>query len=141
MQEDEQEEDFKVESGEESFPELVARFPPCLIRSQSARDEMMVEIARLESLIRPLGSDESEYLSLLQVLLARYEGPPAKTGALALLEQLLAEHQLRKSDLSRILGKSMSLCSMILNGQRAITREHAVRLGRYFGRGPDLFLV
>ena len=126
---------------EETFPELVARFPPRLIRNRNSCEETMAEIKRLESLRRTLGHDEAEYLLLLQVLLVRYQGPPAKTGPLVLLEQLLAEHKLQKSDLARILGKSLSLCSMILNGQRAITPEHALRLGSYFGKGPELFLV
>ncbi|MGC6567114.1 MAG: hypothetical protein ACON38_16065 [Akkermansiaceae bacterium] len=53
---------------------------------------------------------------------------------------MVDEHKLTKSDLSRILGRSLALGSMILNGKRKITREHSRRLARYFGLRPDAFL-
>ncbi|MGD1979274.1 MAG: helix-turn-helix domain-containing protein [Akkermansiaceae bacterium] len=124
-----------------TFPSLVRAFPPVVIQTQAALERTHREIMRLERLRRPLGPDEADFLSLLRVLVERYQGPEERPGALQLLKQLLEEHQLRKSDLSRILGKSISLCSMILSGQRSITKEHALRLGNYFGKGPELFLA
>lgn len=123
-----------------SYQELVTCFPPRVIRSRAACQRTNREVERLDGMPRPLGTDEKEYRDLLATLVSVYRGAHQRTGPLTLLEQLLEEHQLRRSDLSRILGKSLSLCSMILNGQRAITREHAIRLGRYFGKGPELFL-
>lgn len=123
------------------YDDLVARFAPRVIRSRVACARTLERIAEIENSGHPRSCDEAEYLALLKLLVERFQGPPEKPRALVLLRQLLDEHQLRKSDLSRILGKSLSLCSMILSGQRAITKQHAARLGRYFGKGSDLFLA
>ena len=123
------------------YESLVLRFPPRVIRSHKIYQKTLCHIELFKKLSRKLSFDEVEYLSLLRLLVKRYEGPEEKPRAIEYLKKLLEEHKLQIKDLSRILGKSPPLCSMILNGQRAITRQHAMRLGRYFGRGPDLFLM
>jgi len=120
---------------------LISRFPPRVIRNRVFLKKTLAEIHELKNSPCRLNRDQEEFLALLQLLVRRYEGPVEPKSAHALLRQLVDEHKLRKTDLSRILGRSLSLCSMILSGQRKITREHAIRLGRYFGKGPDLFLA
>ena len=124
-----------------TYESLVARFPPRVIRSHETYLKTLCHIKSFKELPRKLTAVELDYLSLLHLLVKRYEGPEEKPRAVEYLKKLLKEHKLRIKDLSEILGKSPPLCSMILNGQRAITRQHAMRLGRYFGRGPDLFLM
>ena len=119
-----------------AYESLVNRFPPRVIRS---RESYLKTLCHIKSF--KLTADELDYLSLLHLLVKRYEGPEEKPRAVEYLKKLLEEHKLQIKDLSKILGKSPPLCSMILNGQRAITRQHAMRLGKYFGRGPDLFLM
>jgi HTH-type transcriptional regulator/antitoxin HigA len=88
-------------------------------------------------------ADQNDYLDLLCELIAKYEtanAKPSKLGGTALLKHLLDEHSLSGAGLSRILGKSASLGPMILRGERKITADHAVSLGRYFGLRPDVFL-
>ena len=123
------------------YASLVASFPPRVIRSRKCYEETRRLISELKQSVRRLNRDQKEYLTLLEILVQRYEGPRQSPGPLVLLRQLVEEHKLRKADLSRILGRSLSLGSMILSGQRKITPEHAARLGRYFGKGPDLFLA
>jgi antitoxin component HigA of HigAB toxin-antitoxin module len=87
--------------------------------------------------------DQNDYLDLLCELIAKYEAAnvnPSKLGGTALLKHLIAEHSLSAAGLSRILGKSISLGPMILRGERKITANHAVALGRHFGLRPDVFL-
>lgn len=124
-----------------AYESLVNRFPPRVIRSRESYLKTLCHIKSFKGRSRKLTADELDYLSLLHLLVKRYEGPEEKPRAVEYLKKLLEEHKLRIKDLSKILGKSPPLCSMILNGQRAITRQHAMRLGRYFGRGPDLFLM
>ena len=124
-----------------AYESLVTRFPPRVIRSRESYLKTLCHIKLFKDPSRKLTADELDYLSLLHLLVKRYEGPEEKPRAVEYLKKLLEEHKLRIKDLSKILGKSPPLCSMILNGQRAITRQHAMRLGRYFGRGPDLFLM
>lgn len=120
---------------------LMTRFPPRVIRSRALLKATLAEILQLKESRQSLNRDQREFLSLLELLVRRYEGPAQPKPAHTFLCQLISEHQLRKTDLCRILGRSLPLCSMILSGQRKITKEHAIRLGRYFGKGPDLFLA
>jgi antitoxin component HigA of HigAB toxin-antitoxin module len=124
-----------------AYESLVKRFPPRVIRSRESYLKTLCHIKSFKGRSQKLTADELDYLSLLHLLVKRYEGPEEKPRAVEYLKKLLDEHKLRIKDLSKILGKSPPLCSMILNGQRAITRQHAMRLGKYFGRGPDLFLM
>ena len=45
------------------------------------------------------------------------------------LKHLMQEHEMSATDLSRLLGASCQLGSMILRGERAITADHARALG------------
>jgi antitoxin component HigA of HigAB toxin-antitoxin module len=88
-------------------------------------------------------ADQNDFFDLLCDLIEKWESeslrqPKART--LPLLKHLLAEHRLTGADLSRILGKSLSLGPMILRGERRITAAHAILLGKHFGTRPDLFL-
>jgi len=126
------------------YPSLCSSFFPRPIRDHDSYQTTLAVISMLTHFSKKLNKDQQDYLDLLQLLIQRYEGSTViatQPQPLLLLKQLVEEHRLRKSDLSRILGRSLSLCSMILNGQRKITHEHAIRLGKYFGRGPELFLT
>lgn len=88
-------------------------------------------------------TDQHDYFDLLCELIEKYEAraaTSAKLGSTALLKHLLNEHGLSGAGLSRILGKATSLGPMILRGERNITADHAMCLGKYFGLRPDLFL-
>lgn len=125
------------------YPALCAHFEPRPIRSASHYRRTLAAREFLQSQRERRTWDQQDYLELLELLINRYEGiiPASKPSPLMLLRQLVEQHRLRKTDLSRILGKSLSLCSMILSGQRQITRAHAERLGKYFKIGPELFLT
>jgi len=88
--------------------------------------------------------DQNDYFDLLCDLIEKHEketSPQTEARSLDLLKHLVEEHGLSGADLSRILGKSLPLGPMILRGERKITAEHAVRLGRHFGLRADSFLV
>ncbi len=88
-------------------------------------------------------ADQNDYFELLCDLIEKREKKTVrhpKLGALALLKHLVKEHGLAGAELSRILGKSSSLGQMILRGERKITADHAVILGKHFGLRPDAFL-
>lgn len=90
-----------------------------------------------------MSKDQNDYFDLLCQLIESYEEvwskPPAIVG-LPLLVHLVEEQGLSGADVSRILGRSGSLGPMILRGERKITADHAVSLGRQFGLRPDAFL-
>ena len=123
-----------------SYENLVQRFAPRFIDDEAMCQETQRHISLFNEIERSLTTDEIEYVQLLRLLVRRFEEFRKPPRSLALLRRLIEEHRLRRTDLSKILGKSLSLASMILSGQRAITREHAQRLGEYFGRRPHHFL-
>ena len=44
------------------------------------------------------------------------------------------------SDLARAVGVPVNRVTQILNGQRGITADTALRLGQWFGSGPEIWL-
>ena len=88
-----------------------------------------------------LNSEQLDYLDAVSHFVGEYEGDAeSKVTGLALLKSLVDEHGLTGADLSRILGGSRLLGSMILRGERNITAGHARALGGYFKLSPGAFL-
>lgn len=90
-----------------------------------------------------MNEDQNDYFDLLCELIEKYDALSTKSvtfRGLALLKHLAAEQGLTGAGLSRILGKSPSLGPMILRGERKLTAEHAICLGKYFRLRPDVFL-
>lgn len=56
------------------------------------------------------------------------------------LREELAELGLSASVLSKALGVPVNRVTMILNGQRGVSADTALRLARYFGTTPQLWL-
>lgn len=56
------------------------------------------------------------------------------------VKQILEENEVAISSAARALGISRQLLHQIIAGRAAITADTAVRLGKYFGNGPDLWL-
>ena len=56
------------------------------------------------------------------------------------LREELAELGLSANALSKALGVPVNRVTMILNGQRGVSADTALRLARYFGTTPQLWL-
>ena len=52
----------------------------------------------------------------------------------------LAELQMSAAQLSRELHVPTNRITQILNGRRALTADTALRLGQWFGTGPELWI-
>lgn len=74
--------------------------------------------------------------------MAEYKGKraiaPSKPGVI--VKQILDENEVTVTAAAKALGVSRQLLHQIISGQAAITADTAVRLGTYFGNGPDLWL-
>jgi antitoxin component HigA of HigAB toxin-antitoxin module len=125
------------------YPALCQVFPPRPIRDDVGYRNT-VEIAdAFAGFENRMTADQNDYFDLLCQLIEEYEAAssePPRANGLALLAHLVTEHGLSGADVSRILGRSGSLGPMILRGERKITADHAVSLGRHFGLRPDAFL-
>jgi antitoxin HigA-1 len=64
--------------------------------------------------------------------------PPIHPGEI--LADELAELDISATALSRALGVPTNRITQIINGQRAITAETALRLGQWFGTSADFWL-
>ena len=57
-----------------------------------------------------------------------------------LIAHLLEENELTQSDLAKGLGVTQAKISEIINGHRGIGIEMAVKLGKFFETGPELWV-
>ena len=64
--------------------------------------------------------------------------PPIHPGEI--LADELAEVQMSAAQLSRELHVPTNRITQILNGRRALTADTALRLGQWFGTGPELWI-
>jgi antitoxin component HigA of HigAB toxin-antitoxin module len=89
----------------------------------------------------PLNEEQEDYLEAVALFLEEYEGDCApRISGRQLLRQLCAANELSGADLSRILGASRLLGSMLLRGDRNITADHARTLGKHFKLNPGALL-
>ena len=64
--------------------------------------------------------------------------PPVHPGAV--LEEILADHDLGVVDAAARLGVSRHTLHRLLAGQQRVSAEMALRLGRLCGNGPEIWL-
>lgn len=87
--------------------------------------------------------DQRDYFDLLCGLLEEYDRAHIKWPKVSIqarLAHLLDESGLSAADLSRILGGSRNLGSMILRGDRNLTLAHVRKLADHFRVSPELFI-
>ncbi|MBA3494677.1 MAG: HigA family addiction module antidote protein [Gammaproteobacteria bacterium] len=65
-------------------------------------------------------------------------GPAIHPGKI--LSDELAEIGVMASDLARAIGVPINRVTQILKGQRGITADTALRLGQWFGSGPEIWM-
>jgi antitoxin HigA-1 len=65
--------------------------------------------------------------------------PPMHPGEL-LREEILPALDRSKTEIARLLGVSRQTLHDILAGRKSVTPMTALRLGKLFGNGPDLWL-
>jgi HTH-type transcriptional regulator/antitoxin HigA len=124
-----------------TYEQLLAGFPPRPITSD---DQYWETVANIDELIDRglLSSDEQDYLSVLGMLVERYEGehePDNELRGIALIRALMEEQGLRQRDLVQPIFKTDSIASSVLNGKRRLTVEHIDKLAFYFQLPHTLF--
>jgi HTH-type transcriptional regulator/antitoxin HigA len=129
----------------DSYLELLHRFPLRPIRNEK-------ELAVAESLIEELAvrgeSDldegETDYLDTLGTFVEQYNDhrhplPRINLSPLERLKYLMEQSGTAPNRLREILGCSQPLVSMILSGDRELSKDNIKVLARYFGVSADLF--
>lgn len=126
------------------FQALVALMPPRAIMDDVDHENTVEMIDRLMA-VGKLSADQSSYLQTLVQLVEAYERShhivdTSDLSGLDSLKHLMAENDMRASDLARLLGVHSSMGSKILKGERSLTVGHLKRLAAQFKVSPALFV-
>lgn len=126
----------------ETYQALCMMYLPRPIHDEVAHANAVEIIDALSGL--DLNEEQNEYLEILGDLVNKYEEthlellPDAKP--IEVLRFLIEDRRISTREIGRILGIDQSMGSKILSGDRAITVDHAVKLAKYFGIKPEVFL-
>ena len=109
-----------------------------------AEYESLLEIAEaLAGFEEQMTADQDDYFDLVTSLLETWENEHvawARKTPVETLRHLVGDRGMAGAELSRVLGVSPKLGPMILRGARAITADHARKLGAYFGVPAGVFI-
>lgn len=125
------------------YMELVQRF---LIRPLRSEPDYDMAVRVLDDLAGrgDLDTGEADYLAALTRFVEDYDDehyavPPPEMSPLEVLSYLMEQRGLSRADLGRILG-SASAASMVLNGQRALSKSQIAKLAAEFKVDTGLFI-
>ncbi len=126
------------------FVDLVRQMPPQAITDEVHYENTLEMIDRLMANGK-LTQGQSAYLETLVQLVQAYEAShhaidTSGVSGLATLKHLLAENDMKASDLARLLGVHVSMGSKILKGQRSLTIEHVKKLAARFRVNASVFI-
>jgi antitoxin component HigA of HigAB toxin-antitoxin module len=123
------------------YSELLLREIPKKIESDEEYDRIADRVEAIDNTANAT-PEEHALADLLGILLQAYDDqdglPSSGREALA---YLMEQNGLNKADLGRILGVSRGQATNIVNGQRAISKEVALKLSQHFGTNVDVFLA
>jgi HTH-type transcriptional regulator/antitoxin HigA len=132
-------------SASPAYLELIGKFPLRPLRSEAEYDAAVAVLDRLA--IRPEGSldaGEQDYLDTLTLLVEAYDTEHhlikrKPLAPLEMLKYLMQQSGMRTADLGKLLG-NRGLASLILHGQRQLSKTHIRKLAAHFKVSTELFL-
>ena len=124
-----------------AYKKLLANELPHAIHTPKEYDEYL---ARVEELIDRADRSEAEdrYLELLAILIERYEEENESIDTpdpLTALKELMAANGVSQAELAKLFGSS-GTTSMILSGQRDLSKNQIKLLAQRFNVSPALFV-
>ena len=123
-----------------TYISLLADFAPQVINSEAEYDRALAIAERLVA-NRNLSSEESQFLSLIVILIEDYESKHYSMGNVsphAVLLHLMEYSGTCENDLVGSIG-SREVVSKIVSGSRSINKVEAEALGKYFQVSVSLF--
>lgn len=124
-----------------AYKELLASELPHAIHTPEEYDQYLVRVEELLDL-QARSEAEERYLELLSILIERYEEEHESVSApdpLTALKELMAVNNVSQAELSKLIGSS-GLTSMILSGQRDLSKSQIKLLAQRFNVSPALFV-
>jgi HTH-type transcriptional regulator/antitoxin HigA len=125
------------------YDELVRMLPPRAIHDEAAYENTQQIVDALTSVPR-MSRGQSEFLETLSVLMQAYEQENHQVDTshltpLDMLKFLMEQHGVTPSQLGKLVG-SASLASMILRGERELSKAKIILLAKRFNVDPGVFL-
>jgi HTH-type transcriptional regulator/antitoxin HigA len=127
-----------------SYLLLVRRFPLRPIQSES---DFRAAGAVLDELVlkKKLDRGERDYLGALELLIEAYDDEhfpdsPDRRPPHERLKWLMDSSKVSPTDLQEILGVSQTLVSLVLRGERALSKRTITKLASHFRIDPGFFL-
>jgi HTH-type transcriptional regulator/antitoxin HigA len=127
---------------ETAYGALLSQTRPRVIKTEAENERAIAELEALDTLERPLTSEEEALGELLTMLIVQFEDvhyPLGHASPLDALRDFMEVRNLRQRDLIPIFGAS-SVVSNVLNGKRSISKAHARKLAEFFHVPVSLFI-
>jgi HTH-type transcriptional regulator/antitoxin HigA len=127
---------------ETAYGALLSQVRPRVIKTEGENERAIAELEALDTLGRPLTSEEEALGELLTMLIVQFEDAHYSLGhasPLDALRELMEVRNLRQRDLIPVFGAS-SVVSNVLNGKRSISKAHARKLAELFHVPVSLFI-
>lgn len=124
-----------------AYKELLANELPHAIHTSEVHVHYLERIEELLDL-ENRSEAENRYLELLSILVERYEEEHERIDApdpVSALKELMAANNVSQAELSKLIGSS-GVTSMILRGQRELSKSQIKLLARRFNVSPALFV-
>jgi HTH-type transcriptional regulator/antitoxin HigA len=121
---------------------LLSQTRPRVIKTEAENERAIAELEALDTLGRPLTSEEEALGELLTMLIVPFEDvhyPLGHASPLDALRELMEVRNLRQRNLIHVFGAS-SVVSNVLNGKRSISKAHARKLAELFHVPVSLFI-
>ena len=127
---------------ETAYGAQLSQTRPRVIKSEAENERAIAELEALDTLGRPLTSEEEALGELLTMLIVQFEDvhyPLGHASPLDALRDFMEVRNLRQRDLIPVFGAS-SVVSNVLNGKRSISKAHARKLAEVFLVPVSLFI-
>ncbi len=124
------------------YGKLLSQTRPRVIKTEAENERALAEVEALDTLGRPLTSEEEALAELLTMLIVQFEDvhyPFGHASPLDALRDFMEVRNLRQRDLIPIFGAS-SVVSNVLSGKRSISKAHARKLAEFFHVPVSLFI-
>ena len=129
-----------VKFNKAKYRKLVASALPAVVETEAENERLLAIIEPMMS--RELTPEEEKLFDLLVKLVEDFEEryyPMGESSPTEMLKFLMEQRGLRQRDIVHLFGSS-GVASEVINGKRAISKNQAKALAKFFRVSPELFI-
>jgi HTH-type transcriptional regulator / antitoxin HigA len=125
----------------DKYKKLLFRYQPKLIKSEEENERALAVVEELMHK-KDRTIEEDELYELLIILIEKFEqeyySPDQACTSHSMLLFLMEQQNISQEDLVKIIGSS-EIVSSLINGEKAIDKEQAENLGKFFNVESSIF--